>query len=556
MQRISNIDILAGIPQNLHYVNCTLDSLVDYTSFSNCRRELTTLKYRLRLCYESALATLTKKDWGDSMRRIGVVLCLIACLLGPMNQDCDATVLDDVNDTLLKLNPLTAGISGLIGQAKDAGNTVLQQRLEQLNGIIQLAIQQLNEAAKQRIADLDEKVTKQIAQLNAYVSNNLLQFDYLLHHNLQEADAFMAQRIDQFTYGVANAICSIAFLKTTPTLRTGETGVTTFKQVGDVTYLYLPGSCLAKYDDAPEAYLTGDNIATSFTNFWKGIKLDHVNASSALIQIQIPNKLLPDSSHPSEFVVHLKLATGKTLGFSTYSDQAVPLHICGRVPKLTAHLKIDAIGKTHVRTTAPYPPSHPGMLNGLAHSSTPGGNGNNTVNLEIPPSPLEGWDVDMAPPDFGLVYSINARNNHWDLGRLPNHALHLYTDGSEGDAWLNVAVNVKVIKTVPKDPCTSPPVEQDFPLQYGVMNAIDIHDAVRNAIGTDCEEARNELTPGVHFRVEIFDTARHSYGSDFLKPNVPSEFHRGSVKITLDNENHLTTTAAPVCDSTPVPLTD
>jgi hypothetical protein len=89
------------------------------------------------------------------------------------------------------------------------------------------------------------------------------------------------------------------------------------------------------------------------------------------------------------------------------------------------------------------------------------------------------------------------------------------------------------------------------------MNAIDIHDTVRNAIGADCEDARNGLTPPrVHFRVEIFDAARHSYGSDFLKPNVPSEFHRGSVKITLDTENHLTTTAAPFCDSTPVPLTD
>jgi hypothetical protein len=78
---------------------------------------------------------------------------------------------------------------------------------------------------------------------------------------------------------------------------------------------------------------------------------------------------------------------------------------------------------------------------------------------------------------------------------------------------------VKLIKTVPKDPC-APAVEQDFPLQYGVMNAIDIHDTVRNAIGADCEDARNEMTPAVHFRAEVFDAGRHSYGSDFLKPNV------------------------------------
>lgn len=492
------------------------------------------------------------------MRRFATFVCLFACLWGPMTQDCQATVLDDVNDTLTKLNPISGAVSSLIGQAKDAGNTVLQQRLEQLNGIIQLAIQQLNEAAKERIADLDEKTTKQIAQLNTYVQNNLLQFDYLVHHNLADADTFLAARINQFNEGVANTICSISLLKTSPILRTGDTGITTFKQVGEYTTLYIPGSCLAKYSSAPDAYLTGDTIAESWKNWWSGIKLDNVNASSALIQVRVPNTLLTNTPAPSEFVLHFKLSMGSFLGFPSYSDQAVPLHICGVVPKLTAHLRADASGKAHNRKTVPYPSSTPGIIvnNGisLAHSSTPGGNGNDPVDFPVPGSPEAGWDVDMTPPDYGLVWAINAQRGHVAYNRLPNHGLHIYTDGSEGDAWLNVALSVKLIQTVSKDPCTTP-VDWDVPLAYGPMNAIDIHDKIQLAIGPDCEEARNEMIPAVHMRVEIFDASHRSYGSDFLKQNVPAEFLHGTLKITMDNENHLTTAASPYCDSSPVPVT-
>jgi hypothetical protein len=493
------------------------------------------------------------------MRCFVTFVCLFACLFGPMTQDCQATVLDDVQDTLTKLNPISGAVSSLIGQAKDAGNSVLQQRLEQLNGIIQLAIQQLNEAAKERIADLDEKTTKQIAQLNAYVTNNLLQFDYLVHHNLVDADSFLSQRINQFNEGVANTICSISLLKTSPILRTGDTGITTFKQYGQYTSLYLPGSCLAKYSSAPEAYLTGDSIAGTWTNLWRGIKLDKVNASSALIQVRLPNNLLPNTSEAAEFVIHLKLETGSFLGISTYSNQAVPLHICGRIPRLTAHFRADAIGKAHLRKTVPYPTSHPGIIvnNGisLAHSSTPSGNGNDPVDFEVPPSPEQGWSVDMSAPDYGLVYARNAEHGHWDMSRLPNHGLHIYTDGSEGDAWLNVALSVKLIQTIAKDPC-APAVEWDDRIAYGPMNAIDIHDRIQQAIGPECEEARSEITPVVHTRVEIFDSSHRSYGSDFLKPNVPSEFLHGTLKITIDNDNHLTTAASPFCDSSPVPVTN
>ncbi len=490
------------------------------------------------------------------MPRFLALVCLFACLVGPVAQDCQAgTVLDDVNDTLTKLNPISGAISSLIGQAAGAGNTILQERLEQLNGIIQLAIQQLNEAAKERIDQLDEKTTKQLGQLNRYVQENLLQFDYLVNHNLQDADTFLAGRINQFNEGVANTICSVSLLKTTPLLRVGETGITTYKQVGTYTTLYIPGSCLAKYSSAPDVYVSGDNVPRNLNTLFKGTAIDKVYASSALIVVPLPNSLLPETNQVANLILHLKFSMG---WFSGSQEQAIPLHVCGIIPKLTAHFRAAAIGKAYQRDKVPYPSSYPGMIvsNGvpLAHSSTPSGNGNNTVNLDIPPSPREGWVVDMSSPDYGLVYAINDKHNHWDLGRLPNHGLHLYTEGSEGDAWLNVAVSVKVMKTVDQDPC-APAVEWDLPLPYGPANAVDIHDKIDQAVGTACAEARNEMIPVVSTRVEIFDSSHISHGSAFMKQNIPVEFLNRAVKLTLDNDNHLAVLASPYCDSSFVPVT-
>src|SRR5579859_2943706 len=86
-----------------------------------------------------------------------------------------ATALDDANDILTKLNPVSGAVSSLIGQARDAGNTVLQQRLEQFNGILQLAIDRANEVVKMRAQDIDERITKQMRQLNTYVATDPMQ---------------------------------------------------------------------------------------------------------------------------------------------------------------------------------------------------------------------------------------------------------------------------------------------------------------------------------------------------------------------------------------------
>jgi hypothetical protein len=69
----------------------------------------------------------------------------------------------------------------------------------------------------------------------------------------------------------------------------------------------------------------------------------------------------------------------------------------------------------------------------------------------------------------GRGNSIQNLNHHWALTRLPNHALHLYTDGSEGDAWLNVFLDVKRLQDKSENPaderlflaeCVSQPIRK------------------------------------------------------------------------------------------------
>ncbi len=118
---------------------------------------------------------------------------------------------------------------------------------------------------------------------------------------------------------------------------------------------------------------------------------------------------------------------------------------------------------------------------------------------------------------------------------------------------MNANIAVKLIRIAPRDPC-KPLVEWDEAMIYGGTNAKDIHDKIAQAIGEQCEEARRELAPAVHVHAEVFDSTGRSYGSSFLTPNVPAEFKQGSIKLMLDNDNHLTTLATPVCDSSPLPI--
>ena len=80
---------------------------------------------------------------GSVTRFMSSFLCVSTLLVGVWTPTpCHAgTVLDDVNDTITKLNPISGAVGSLIGQAEVQGNTILQQRLEQLSGMIQASIE-------------------------------------------------------------------------------------------------------------------------------------------------------------------------------------------------------------------------------------------------------------------------------------------------------------------------------------------------------------------------------------------------------------------------------
>jgi len=65
--------------------------------------------------------------------------------------------IDDAKNLIGLLNPLSLALGPLIDKAAAAGDSVLQQRLEQLNGIIQLSLFTLNQIVQQRVEDIDQK---------------------------------------------------------------------------------------------------------------------------------------------------------------------------------------------------------------------------------------------------------------------------------------------------------------------------------------------------------------------------------------------------------------
>ena len=477
--------------------------------------------------------------------RFAATLAFILCC-GPTF----ANAVDDANNILVELNPLTAEISSLIGQAKDAGNTVLQQRLEQFNGIIQLAIDRANEVVKMRVQDIDKRITAQMRALNSYVATDIMQMQAVAHASLKQADAILSKNSDRFTGGIGNAICSVDFLTTLPVLQVPNTGITTYAQQGSITRLFVPGSCLAKGDVPPKATLIvpGDKSG-------RPIELPTV-ASLGLLTIDIPNKFIPLVLEPTNFVLHLSFVKGQRLWvlWNLYSEQDIPIHICGEVPILHARFVAKSSGKAVERKTVHHP-DMPFEKGGIYwdHLTSNKGSNNTKKDYKVPDaSPEAGWDIDRSPNDYGLTYANIGSAAHWEITKPSPGVVRLYTDGSDGDAFLNGSVSVKLIRYLSKKPCV-PGIEWDQPLPYGPKSEIDISQHVTQSIGDDCEAARSVAAPTTEIQVTVMDQAGHAYGSRYLRPNVPSDFIGDEVEITMDENGHVALEATPSCKQQALP---
>ena len=465
------------------------------------------------------------------------------------------TIIDDANSLLGKLNPINIALKGLIGEAADAGNSVLQQRLEQLQGIIQLAIYQLNEAAKQRIDQLDADTRNQIADVNKLVQSDLLQFDALVGKHLKDIDESMRKRIDQFNFGLSNTIASIKILNTVPLIRTDEDGmgISAFKQQGDETRLYIVGSGLMKVGKKPSAYLSGTTVRSDFSTLWglwgEGVSVTVENASMGLVELSIPNALIPDAYGPASFSLTLKIGEGSGLFGTKYSTQSVPLHICGKLPKLTAKLTVWASGKHYVREQRDLRDLHTSVANGNNHSSD---------ELCLPDAPPIGWDYDMAYPDYGIVYGGENHNGYHAIVRYGpnNRCIRAYVDGTEGNAHLNVqGIRMKLIQLADTSECVPKWTSQPTLLAYGSLTQINISEQTVAAQGGECAEAKARAIPTVHTSISILDSDQKVIETKDLIPDAQVTALKGAGQFRLHNTGLLDMELDPRCFWSLIPRT-
>jgi hypothetical protein len=488
------------------------------------------------------------------MFRILLMVTLVAGLSSPAY--ANPTVLDDATGAVAKLNPINIALNGLIGEAADAGNSVLQQRLQQLQGIVQLAIYELNEAAKQRIDQIDARTRDQIADVNKIVQMDLLQFDSLVGKHIKDINSDMLQRIDQLNFGIANTIASVQILNTIPLIRTDSsgTGLTTFKQQGNLTKMYIVGSGFMKIGQKPTAYISGSSVKADRSTLWglseDGISVDVENASMGLLELSIPNAIIPDDYGPASFSLKLKIGEGSNwIFFHKYSSQSVPLHVCGKLPKLSAKLTVWASGKHYIRDRRP--------MRDL-HAAVRSGNNNSSDKICLPPSPPLGWEFDLSYPDYGIVYGGENHNNYHVIV-LPgpgNPCLGAYVEGGDGDAHLNIqGVQMKLIQLADAGECTPKWSSEPLTLGYGALQQTNINDRIVAAKGGECTEARAREIPTAHVSVSILDANNKIIETRDLLQDTEVSVLKGAGKFIFHNTGLLDMELDPTCNWGPIPAT-
>jgi hypothetical protein len=126
-------------------------------------------------------------------------ICLSWLLVAPPT--CKADVFSDSDQLLVQLNPVSAAVDGVIGEAASKGDAMLQKQLEHLRGVINQALFDLDQVPKKRGEGMDEAAVKDITMLNNYVKSDLVQFDALVGKHLNPLDKTLYKRINQFNFG-------------------------------------------------------------------------------------------------------------------------------------------------------------------------------------------------------------------------------------------------------------------------------------------------------------------------------------------------------------------
>ena len=477
-------------------------------------------------------------------------MALLLCVSLATPPQSHADVVSDSNKLLAQLNPVTGALDGLIGEAADKGNAVLQQQLEHLRAIIKEAIFDLDQVVKKRVEQLDEAMVKDITLLNQYVQQNLVQFDALVGKRLDQLNTDMFDRINQFNFGLANVLASIKFINTISLIQTDKegNGISAFKQVGNATRLYIVGSGFTKHGE-PAAYLSGPSIKSDHSSGWglwgNGISVPVTSASMGLLEITIPNEYLPDASGPAYMSLELKIPSG----WVSSDAQSVPLHVCGSVPRLFAAIKVQAKGKHYIKAAYPLRNLHAACANG----------NNNNSDAICPPDPPEGWEYDGST-NYGNVISFAGENNNgyhaivWNQPAM--RCLKAYCEGTEGNAHQNIeGLQYHVMKLDDLDPCVPPITVPATEVKYYDLAQINLADAINAAKGGECAAVAAKAPPMTTETVDLMDASKKHLEFVSLISGATVDAKTVNVEFSFGLDGYLNIRATPKCEYHPMPRT-
>lgn len=403
------------------------------------------------------------------VRNLCVLLLVASLTLSPPTSQADVGTDIKTQATSLynTLNPINIALGPLIDRAAQDGDAVLQQRLEQLHGILQEALSTLDEIAKKRIEQLNQDVKNRLDQLQAATGQAIDQLNALAEGRISQIDDALEARIDQLGSAAGNVVASLP-IPIEPIMNVGTRGITIYKNTGDFTTVFITGSGLRKNDTTPDVWLeTNPGAESSWFSFNRPgeTKVTVASASMSLLQIRIPNSLIPTSSKALDYALRFRLRRGNSyLVLPSYTEPSIPLHICGGLPTYEVEITQTASGQYWDRRTIPVPGSGPtkGYNYGFYVDS-------GSKNLDVCAVASEGYEVDTDPyPGYngGITLGKEGGDHYHNIKARPG-CFHLYADDRDGGAneWI-AEVFERQRKLAPTVQCADP-VRSTKALVYG-----------------------------------------------------------------------------------------
>ncbi|MCU1249346.1 MAG: hypothetical protein JWQ49_2375 [Edaphobacter sp.] len=326
------------------------------------------------------------------------------------------------------LGNLAVGIHGLVNDAISQANQAAEDRLKQLEMIVNSALFSLTTAINYGIDKMDAAMQANLRVLNDNAQQLIARYAALTKATLAQAQSYLNDDFDLLGTKLGNTVAQVDFLNTTPVLNVPKNGIAIFRAHGDMTEVFLTGVGLTKLSVVPEVKLLGpDGSVTPVTV---------ESYSMAFLKLSIPTKLI---SRYGNYTLSFNFCVGRSWVFKSYGEQKISVLVCP-IPRITISTKVWVEGDSwNTRITQV---NQGNLANGTIYGlQCPGGNGRcDPRDITVQATP--GWE--LYDPGWGRLINCvrNAWNGYTDLSYISPTGCRIYSDGRNGDAHLNVVVQI------------------------------------------------------------------------------------------------------------------